>query len=121
MFLFNHTAPPVKIYCACCTSDSAHPTSLLPYIWYGVSCIDGSPYWRTSGYYLRPLESRTQERPTAGRLPIHVEQNATHSRPLVLADRGLVESLPFAPPYAFRLSEMVNAACKQSTRRPVPA
>jgi hypothetical protein len=88
---------------------------------YGVSCIDGSS-WRTSGYFPWPLGSRTQSgQRQVGRPPIHVGRNATHSRPLVLADQGVLESLPFALPYAFRLSEMMNAACKQSTRRPALA
>jgi hypothetical protein len=54
-------------------------------------------------------------------LPSTLDETPPISRPLVLADQGVVESLSFAPPYAFRLSEMMNAACKQSTRRPALA
>jgi hypothetical protein len=116
----HHTAPPVKIYLLTVPRNRHSRFRYCPI--YGVFCIDGSSHSRrTGGYFPWPLPSRTQERPTAGRPPIHVGRNATHSRPLVLADQGVVESLSFAPPYAFRLSEMVNAACKQSTRRPALA
>jgi len=72
--LFNHTAQAVKIY-----STSTHflysqystvQYSTVQYLGLGtpdfatalyMACpvVDGSPYWRTSGYYPRPLGSRT--------------------------------------------------------------
>jgi hypothetical protein len=92
----HHTAPPVKIYLSpqylLAVPRTRHSRSRYCPI-YGVSCIDGSlTRRRTSGYFPCPLGSRTQERPTAGRPPIHVGRNATHSRPLVLADQGVLSS-----------------------------